>query len=540
MVARSGSSIVRLLMVIALSWLIAAAAGPAPANAAPQVTPLVDAANGQLVAFARGSGGDVVEFGRSSNGGQWVGYDLSAIYGVAQAAGPVLPYTDPDYGSEPIAFAQGFGGDVLQYERPGGIGIAWRWLDLSAPFGLGTTDGEIVPWTDAVYGNSLVAMQVASDGDAVTISRHTGDGTWQRYDLSAAFGVSRFTGPLLPYSDPDYGSSLIAFGSAPAGHVIQLVRQTSGGTWGQVDLTAAFGAPLINASGVVPYTDPNYGSSLIAFAVSTGGDVLTFARQTQGGAWNHYDLSSAFGLPRTGGPVEPATDPASGELLAFYPGGNGDVVEAQRNAAANGAWSASDLSAQFGLSPVAGPLIPFRDPGSGQLILFGESAAGNALEFVRESDNSWQQVNMGAVDAALKSLPTPPVSPPPAASPSPPPSSSPTPIPVPHGRRALKIRVVLYWTWLGRVTTLDRVRVLTRRLPHRLRVRVTCRGHGCPFKLRHASGARRVRRDLGGLKGRHFRAGDELRISFTLRGRRPDTSLVTIRNNRIPRVRLAR
>ena len=126
------------------------------------------------------------------------------------------------------------------------------------------------------------------------------------------------------------------------------------------------------------------------------------------------------------------------------------------------------------------------------------------------------------------------------ATPSQPPSSSPPPIPVPHGRRALKIRVVLYWTWLGRVATLDRVRVRTRRLPHRLRVHLTCHGRGCPFKLRHASGARRVRRALAHLKGRHFRAGDELRISFTLRGRRPDTSLVTIRNNRIPRVRLAR
>jgi hypothetical protein len=266
--------------------------------------------------------------------------------------------------------------------------------------------------------------------------------------------------------------------------------------------------------------------------------VLTFTRQTSGGTWNHYDLSSAFGLPRTGGPVEPATDPASGELLAFYRAGGGDVIEAQRNAAANGAWSASDLSAQFGLSPVAGPLMPFKDPSSGQLLLFGESSGGDALEFVREPDGSWQQVNMGAVDAALESLPTPPVATPPPSSPAP--SSSPTPIPVPHGRRALKIRVVLYWTWLGRVTTLDRVRVLTRRLPHRLHVGITCHGHGCPFKRRNASGARPVRRVLGRLKRRRFRTGDQLRVDFTLRGRRPDISLIKIRNNRVPRVRLAR
>src|SRR5581483_1254268 len=157
-------------------------------------------------------------------------------------------------------------------------------------------------------------------------------------------------------------------------------------------------------------------------------------------------------------------------------------------------------------------------------------AAGSALEFVRAGDNSWQQVNMGAVDAALKSLPTPPP-PPPVVSSSPAPSSSPTPIPVPHGRRALKIRVVLYWTWLGRVTTLDRVRVLTRRLPHRLRLRVTCHGRGCPFKLHRASYARPVRRALARLKGRRFRAGDQLRISFSLRGRQPDISVITIRND---------
>jgi hypothetical protein len=287
---------------------------------------------------------------------------------------------------------------------------------------------------------------------------------------------------------------------------------------------------------VVPYTDPNYGSSLIAFAVGTAGDVLTFARQTSGGAWNHYDLSSAFGVPRTGGPVEPATDPASDELLAFYPAGNGDVIEAQRDAAANGAWSASDLSAQFGLSPVAGPLIPLKDPASGQLLLFGESSGGSALEFVRDADDSWQQVNMGAVDAALKSLPSPP----PAASPAPTPSTAQTPIPVPRARRALKIRVVLYWTWLGRVTTLDRVRVLTRVLPHRVHFRVSCRGRGCAFKHRSASGARALRRALGHLKGRRFRPGDQLRVEFSLKGRRSDVSLVTIRDNRVPRVRLAR
>jgi hypothetical protein len=527
------------MLAVAVAFVMV---GPATewAAAAPRVTPLVDATDGQLVAFARGSTGDVVAFSRTSGTGQWVAYDLSAVYGVAPTAGPVLPYTDPDYGSEPIAFAPGFGGDVLQYERPGSRRVAWRWLDLSAPFGLGTTAGPVVPWTDAIYGNSLVAMEVASNGDAITISRHSSGGTWQRYDLSTAFGLSQISGPLLPYTDPDYGSSLIAFGAAPKGHVIQFVRKTADGTWSQVDLTAAFGAELINGSGVVPYTDPNYGSSLIAFAVTTGGDVLTFARVTNGGAWNHYDLSSAFGLPRTGGPVEPATDPASGELLAFYPAGNGDVIEAQRNAAANGSWSASDLSAQFGISAVAGPLIPFRDPSSGQLLLFGESSAGNALEFVRQSDGSWQQVNMGAVDAALKSLPTPP----PSTSPSPPPSTSPspapTPLPVPHARRALKVRVVLYWTWLGRVTTLDRVRVKTRVLPHRLHLKVTCRGHGCPFKLRRGSGARSVRRALARLKGRRFRAGDQLRFDFSLRGRRPDNSLITIRNNRIPRVRLAR
>ncbi len=534
MFTRRGSP-VRWVVVAAVFVSLMAASGTAKAAGAPQVTPLLDATDGQLVAFARGSGGDVVEFARDTSTGQWVAYDLSAIYGLAQANGPVAPYTDPDYGSEPIAFAQGLGGDVLQYVRPGGPGVAWRWLDLSAPFGLGTTAAPVVPWTDAVYSNSLVAMTVASNGDAVNISRSTSGGTWQRYDLSAAFGVSKFSGPLLPYTDPDYGSELIAFGGAPAGHVIQLTRKTAGGTWSQVDLTAAFGAPTVNSSGVVPYTDPNYGSSLIAFAVSTGGDVLTFARQTQGGAWNSYDLSSAFGLPRTGGPVEPATDPASGELLAFYPAGNGDVIEAQRNGA-GGVWSASDLSAQFGLSPVAGPLIPLKDPSSGQLLLFGESSGGNAIEFVREADDSWQQVNMGAVDAALKSLPSPP----PAVSPAPSPSTTPTPLPVPRARRALKIRVVLYWTWLGRVTTLDRVRVLTRVLPHRLHLRASCRGRGCPFKLRRASGARAVRRALGRLKGRRFRTGDQVRVDFSLKGRRSDISLVTIRHNRVPRVRLAR
>lgn len=522
----------RLVAVLVAAALLFALPAAARAAAAPRVTPLVDAANGQLLAFARASNGDVVEFLRGSPT-SWSAYDLGAIYGLAPTNGPVLPFTDPNYGSEPIVFGPGAGGDVLQDLRTGGAGTGWRGLDLSGPFGLGTMSGPIVPWADPDYGSSLLAMAVGSNGDAVTLSRHTTGGAWQRYDLTTAFGLSRVAGPLLPYTDPQYASALIAFGSGPAGHVIEFDRNTSNGTWSQYDLTAAFGAGPVNPSGIVPYTDTQYGGVLVAFAVATNGDVLTFSRVTNGGAWNHYDLSSAFALPRTGGPVAPATDPANGNLLAFYPAGNGDVIEAQRNPS-GGAWSSADLTAEFRLSAVAGPLVPFKDA-NGQLLVFGESAGGQALEFARQADGSWQQVDMGAVDAALKALPSAPPPPPaPAARPVP------TPVPVPHARHALKVRLVVYWTWHGRVTTLVRVRVLTRRLPHRVHLRLTCRGRGCPFKARSAAGARSVRHLLGRLRGRRFRARDQLRVSFSLRGWLPERSQVTIRDGRLPRVRLVR
>jgi hypothetical protein len=525
---RRGPAVITLLAaaVVVSAWL-----APAGARAAapPQVSPLIDSANGQLLAFARASTGDVVEFTRSPSSGGWTGYDLSALDGVAPTAGPVLPYADPDYGSGPIAFAPGSGGAVVQDLRSGGPGTAWRSLDLSGPFGLGTTARRIVPWTDPNYGSGLLAMTVASNGDAVTISRQTSGGAWHRYDLTSAFGLTKVAGPLLPYTDPQYGSALIAFGSGPAGHVIELDRNTANGTWSQYDLTAAFGAGPVNPSGIVPYTDTQYGGGLVAFAVGSGGDVLTFSRVTNGGSWNHYDLSSAFGLPRTNGPVAPATDPANGNMLAFYPAGNGDVIEVQRNPS-GGTWSSTDLTAEFGLSPVAGPLVPFKDS-SGGLLVFGETPSGEAVEFARQGDGSWRQVNMGAVDAALKSLPKSPV---------PVPAPTPTRTPVPRGRHALKVRLVLYWTWHGRETTLVRVRVLTRRLPHRLHLRLTCRRRGCPFKARSAAGAKSVRRLLRRLAGRRFRAGDRLLVSFTLRGWRPDRTRVTIRVNRLPRVRLVR
>ena len=157
----------------------------------PRVTPIVDPSSGQLLAFARASTGNVVQFDRDPSSGQWSAYDLGALYGVPPTVGPVLPAIEPDYSSSPIAFAPANGGDVLQYSRPGTANTPWRALDLSAPFGLGTTTGPIVPWTDPDYSSSLLAMDVAANGDVLTLGRRTSDGSWHRVDLTTAWPQHR-------------------------------------------------------------------------------------------------------------------------------------------------------------------------------------------------------------------------------------------------------------------------------------------------------------------------------------------------------------
>ena len=115
------------------------------------------------------------------------------------------------------------------------------------------------------------------------------------------------------------------------------------------------------------------------------------------------------------------------------------------------------------------------------------------------------------------------------------PSPQPTPIPTPRAKHALKIKLLMKWTWRFAVTTLRLTRI--GHFPHSTRLTVSCKGRGCgrPAKL-SARGPKAVHRLLKRLTGHRYRAGDVLTITFTAHGWKRERAQITIRNGRLPRV----
>ena len=123
------------------------------------------------------------------------------------------------------------------------------------------------------------------------------------------------------------------------------------------------------------------------------------------------------------------------------------------------------------------------------------------------------------------------VPPPPPVQPTP----QPTPIPTPRGKHALKIKLLMKWTWRLATTTLRLTRI--GRFPHSTRLTVSCKGRGCgrPAKV-SAAGPKGVHRLLARLRGHRYRAGDVLTITFSARGWKRERARITIRNQALPRV----
>ncbi|HTU97284.1 MAG TPA: RICIN domain-containing protein [Solirubrobacteraceae bacterium] len=125
----------------------------------------------------------------------------------------------------------------------------------------------------------------------------------------------------------------------------------------------------------------------------------------------------------------------------------------------------------------------------------------------------------------------PPVSPPPVST-----TPVPTPIPAAHGHHALRVRLVLSWTWKEKSTWLHRARIGS--FPGRTRLTVRCSGRGCPRPARvTARGHRAIHRLLRRLEGRRYRSGDVVAVALTAPGYRAERARLTVRAGRKPRVR---
>ena len=111
----------------------------------------------------------------------------------------------------------------------------------------------------------------------------------------------------------------------------------------------------------------------------------------------------------------------------------------------------------------------------------------------------------------------------------------PSPVPQPGGRRHLRVKILLSWTWNHRRTRLTKVRMS--RLPRSARIRILCHGAGCP---RHAQTvvSRKLRRLEKATEGHVYRAGDIVFIRITARGYRAEQVRILIRDGTLPAIRL--
>ena len=160
-----------------------------------------------------------------------------------------------------------------------------------------------------------------------------------------------------------------------------------------------------------------------------------------------------------------------------------------------------------------------------ELEILGFSGKGNVFSFG----------NKASGDAPLLTIAYQPPSPPAATTPTGPVVTTPvsTPLPVSRTRRALRIKVIMSWTWNGAVVRLRRVKVGA--MPGDTRLTMSCQGGGCP---RHSnattSDARRVRRLLARLAGRRYRAGDILTVKLTAKDYRQERARIFFRNGKKP------
>jgi hypothetical protein len=123
-----------------------------------------------------------------------------------------------------------------------------------------------------------------------------------------------------------------------------------------------------------------------------------------------------------------------------------------------------------------------------------------------------------------------------------PPTTVSTPVtvvlPLPKGRRHVRVKITIGWTWNGGRTRLSRIRI--GHVPARATVTVTCKGPGCPKPHTRRARGRRVKTLVAHLHGGRYRAGDRLFVTISAPGLIAERAEITIRDGALPRVRALR
>ncbi|MEL7473868.1 MAG: S8 family serine peptidase [Planctomycetota bacterium] len=245
-----------------------------------------------------------------------------------------------------FVFGKSTQGELLVFDRPAGELAAWRGTDLSDALGLGDRVGDPVTWFDELTGRTFAAAAV--DGQ------------------------------------------------------LYLIRETDGGAWTAIDLTAQLDGALALATGLTAFTDI-HGNTHLA-GVADNGDLVLYHQTGSVDAfgnaeWVFRNLSEQD--LRARGAESPQF---TGDLIAYVTRWNGlHIAGLDENGDIQAVWWAprlvnwqtDNLSAITGAKPLSGGLTAFITPW-GAVNLAGADANGDlsVTWWVPSFGGDWQLTNL--------------------------------------------------------------------------------------------------------------------------------------------------
>jgi len=338
--------------------------------------------------FALGATGDLIQYVDDDAGGRaWNAYDLSTEVSGTQIAG------DPSavvVGKTAVyVFGRTSSGDLVEFTNDGTGSHLWNTLDISTGTGDMTIQGDA---SVLAVGSTLDAFAEGEGGDLVEFSG-TGSGlrSWTESDLSQVSG-----GPPLAGSPGAvlYGqSSIHVYGANAAGHLFEFVNDgVSGRSWSDYDLTADGAGPTTSGqpSAIV------YGPTVHVY-VDASGHVTEYVNDGFGGRlWNAYDLTSISKGPQvTGDPT--AVFYSSSIVDVFAQGQGGDLLSYVNDGFGGRLWNAYDLT-----SASAGPSIgadPTAMVNGGAVSVFAAGPSPPAaVQAIVSTAESQDQHNLAVVE----------------------------------------------------------------------------------------------------------------------------------------------
>jgi hypothetical protein len=450
-----------------------------------------------------------------TGGGSWVRYPDTSTNFVVDGNGATTAHSGSHFAAtNTTSDGGGFYQDIALNTSAGQTVCGSAWVRSEAPatgasgtfalflLGSATTDGGGANFSGLSNGDHWAQVQGCVEA--------TGAHTTLRVQFYPTPG-----GPTLEVDDVDADVSMAANGGF----------ETGAGSWapypGTSTLYAAFASGATTA-----HTGGQFGATS---TTDTGGGIYqdaaasTSAGQTVcGSAWVQTEApatgaSGSFALFALGGS---ATDGGGANFSGL---GNGDDWS-QVHTCTEATGAHSLVRFQFYPAP-NGPTLVMDDVNvDGSLAANGgfENGPGGWATYPG-TNSAYVVIPSGQIKATI-------VTPTPVQ-----PTPQPTQIPLGKGKHALRIKLVIKWTWRRGTTRVSKIAI--GRFPHSTRFTLACKGKGCarPLKL-SAAGPKRSHALLKKLIGRGYRAGDVLTVAFTARGWKRERARITIRRDRKPLV----